>query len=93
MTGEDETLEDIAASMLNGVMIFLLGAAFPTLFAWQAIVQRDNWIIGFDRDSLIAGSQVLTLAVVSFLFLRKGVRMVWTAMTALRRRRSRSPGG
>lgn len=93
MTEEDETLEDIAASMLNGVMIFLLGAAFPVLFAWQAVVQRDNWTIGLDVDSLADGSQVLTLAIFSFLFLRKGGRMVWTAVTAVRRRGSRAPAG
>lgn len=86
MTEADETLEDIAASLLNGVMIFLIGAAFPALFIWQGVVQWGGWTIGWDRASFVAGSQVLTLAIFSFLFLRRGFRMVLTSMAALRRR-------
>lgn len=91
MAEKDDTLEDIAAGLLNGAMIFLLGAAFPTAFVWMAVTRGVDWSIGLDLDSLVAGSQLLALAIFSFLLLRKGVRMVQTSMTDLRRHRSRSP--
>lgn len=86
MAEAEETLEDIAADLLNGVMIFLIGAAFPAVFLWQVVVHWGDWTIGWDRATFAAVSQVTTLSIFSGVFLRKGVRMVLTGMTALRRR-------
>ncbi|WP_298746329.1 hypothetical protein [uncultured Brevundimonas sp.] len=83
-------MEDIAASLLNGVMIFLLGAVIPAILVWQVVIHWNDWTLGLDVDSLAASGSGLGAAVFSFLFMRTGVRTIRKGVTALRRRRRRS---
>ena len=87
MTESVEPLEDIAASLLNGVMVFLLGAVVPAILVWQALFHRDDWTFDLDVGSLGMTGSGLSAAIFSFLFMRWGVRTIWRNVTALRRRR------
>ena len=91
MTEPDEPLEDIAASMLNGVMIFRLGAVLPALFVWQVVNHGIDLTVGPDVDALFDAGLFVVLTLISFQFMWWGVRTVRKGVTALRRRRSGSP--
>lgn len=86
MTGEAEPLEDIAASMLNGVMVFLGGAAVPALIGWQAVVHRDDWTFELNVESLAQAGGGLWVVIYSLLFMKWGARTIWKNVAALRRR-------
>ncbi len=91
MTGSDEPLEDIAAGMLNGVMISLLGAVMPGILVWQIVAEWATWTADL-RSVLVGDSLVgLGLLLVSLQILRFGVRLLWRNAMAFRRRRRASP--
>ena len=91
MPEEPEPLEDLAAGMLNGAMISLLGAASPGALAWQMVTQWATWTADLRsvlaQDSLIG----LGLLLVSIQALRVGLRLLWRNAMAIRRRRRASP--
>jgi hypothetical protein len=87
MTVSDEPLEDIAAGLLNGVMVFLLGAVVPAVLVWQAVIHRDDWTFDLNVGSLGPASSGLGAAIFSLLFMRWGCRTISKNVTALRRRR------
>lgn len=90
MSEEPETVEDLAAGMLNGAMIFLLGAVFPGVLAWQLVAQWDAWT-GDLRSVLVPESLAgLGLLLVSFQFLRVGGRLLRRNAIVLHRRRRAS---
>lgn len=91
MSEEPESLEDLAASLLNGVMVFLLGAVVPAILVWQALFHRDDWTFDLDVGSLGVMGSGLLAAIYSFLFMRWGVRTIWKSVTALRRRPASPP--
>jgi membrane protein DedA with SNARE-associated domain len=91
MSEEPEPLEDLAAGMLNGAMISLLGALLPGALAWQLVTQWATWTADL-RSVLVWDSLTgLGLLLVSFQILRVGLRLLWRNATALRRRRRASP--
>ncbi|MBI2261468.1 MAG: hypothetical protein HYU62_07355 [Caulobacterales bacterium] len=91
MGDKPETIEDAAAGLLNGVMICLLGSAFPAIFIWQVV---SHWGRG-DLDLSLAALSDLTPFLggmfLSLLFLRTGVRLLRENAGGLRRRRSVPP--
>lgn len=93
MTESDEPLEDLAAGMLNGAMISLLGAVIPGALVWQMVAQWATWTA--DLRSVLAWSSLFDLALLllSLQILRAGVRMLWRNAMALRRRRRASTIG
>jgi hypothetical protein len=90
MAEESDTAEDVAAGILNGVMVCVLSAAFPVLLGWQAVVQRETWDVrSMPLDDTLSGVFLLLL---SFHFLIVGLRSVRKNISALRRhRRGSSP--
>ena len=77
MPEEPEPLEDLAAGMLNGAMISLLGAAIPGALAWQMVTQWATWTADL-RSVLVWDSLTgLGLLLVSFQILRVGLRLLW----------------
>lgn len=88
MTGEAEPLEDIAASMLNGVMVFLGGAAPLIFLIWLVATGPRDWIRTPDFGSTEEVGQGITLVVLSFFLMKWGARTIWKSMVALRRRGS-----
>ena len=91
MSEEPEPLEDLAAGMLNGAMISLLGAVIPGVLAWQTVAQWVTWTADL-RSVLVWDSLTgLGLLLVSIQILRVGVRLLWRNAMALRRRRRASP--
>ncbi|MEY4556169.1 MAG: hypothetical protein RL093_1288 [Pseudomonadota bacterium] len=89
MAEETETVEDIAAGILNGVMVCLLSAAFPVLLGWQAVVQRETW--DFRSIPMQDSLSGVVLLLLSFQFLTVGFRSVRKNISALRRRGSSLP--
>lgn len=91
MSEEPEPLEDLAAGLLNGAMISLLGALMPGALAWQLVTQWDVWTADL-RSVLVQDSLIgLGLLLVSIQILRVGLRLLWRNAMALRRRRRASP--
>lgn len=89
MAEETETVEDIAAGILNGVMVCVLSAAFPVLLGWQAVAQRETWDVrSMPMQDSLSGVVLLLL---SFYFLTVGFRSVRKNISALRRRRGSFP--
>jgi len=88
MTEEPEPLEDLAAGLLNGAMISLLGAVIPGALAWQLVAQWATWTA--DLRSVLVWESLSGLGVllVSIQILRVGVRLLWRNVRALRRRRA-----
>ncbi|MBU1384846.1 MAG: hypothetical protein KKE52_12250 [Alphaproteobacteria bacterium] len=93
MSEQPEPLEDIAANLLTGVMVILIGAAIPTLFVWMAASGRVDWNVGLDLDSLVAANTVVCGSIFSFFSMRSGLRIIRKGVTALRGRRSSIPTG
>ena len=93
MSENAETVEDYAAGILNGVMICLLGAAFPVIFLWQVGSHWSSGTLDFGRDSWADIGPFVGLIVFSLLFLRTGARLVRKNVTALRLRSNASPPG
>ena len=89
MADEKETVEDIAAGILNGVMVCLLGAALPVLLGWQALVQWETW----DFRTMPLGDSLtgVVLLFLSLKFLIVGVQFVRKNISALRRRHRSIP--
>ncbi len=91
MSEEPEPLEDLAAGILNGAMISLLGAAIPGALAWQMVAQWETWTANL-RSVLVWDSLTgLGLLLLSLQILRVGLRLLWRNAMALRRRRRASP--
>ena len=91
MSEEPEPLEDLAAGMLNGAMISLLGAVMPVALAWQLVAQWATWTADL-RSVLVWDSLTgLGLLLMSLQILRVGLRLLWRNAMALRRRRRASP--
>ena len=86
MAEQSETIEDTAAGILNGVMVFLLGAFFPALFVLQAI--RHWHAASFDLGETSLSDTVLLaiLALLSIGFMRTGARLIRKNVLALQRR-------
>ena len=91
MVEEPETIEDIAAGILNGVMICLLSAAFPVLLVWQAVAEWGIWTA--DLRTMPVGDTLtgIVLLLVSFQFLAVGFRLIRKNVSALQRRRRSFP--
>lgn len=90
MSEEPEPLEDLAARMLNGAMISLLGAVIPGALAWQLVAQWETWTANL-RSVLVWESLAgLGLLLLSIQALRVGVRLLWRNAIALHRRRRAS---
>jgi|LauGreSBDMM110SN_4_FD.fasta_scaffold55481_2 hypothetical protein len=89
MTEETEPVEDVAAGILNGVMVCVLSAAFPVLLGWQAVVQRETW--DFRSMPMQDSLSGIVLLLLSFHFLTVGFRSVRKNISALRRRRRSLP--
>lgn len=91
MSEEPEPLEDLAAGLLNGAMISLLGALLPGALAWQLVAQWATWTADL-RSVLVWDSLTgFGLLLVSLQILRVGLRLLWRNAMALRRRRRASP--
>ena len=86
MVEQSETIEDAAAGILNGVMIFLLGAFFPTIFVWQTLRQWTAASFDLSATSLSEAAPVAVLALLSVGFMRCGAGMIRKNVRALRRR-------
>ena len=91
MVEEPETIEDIAAGILNGVMICLLSAAFPVLLVWQAAAQWGTWTADLRTMPVVDTLTGIVLLLVSFQFLAVGFRLIRKNVSALRRRRRSFP--
>ena len=91
MSEEPEPLEDLAAGLLNGAMICLLGAVFPGVLVWQVVAQWDAWTA--DLRSVLVWESLcgLALMLLSIQLMRVGARVLWRNAMALRRRRRASP--
>ena len=70
-----ETMEDDAAGVLNGVMIFLLGALIPALLAWQAITHWRTLAAHVRSSPVIETAQAAALTVLSLIIARYGFAM------------------
>ncbi|MDI6625454.1 MAG: hypothetical protein QME55_12045 [Brevundimonas sp.] len=91
MSEEPEPLEDLAAGMLNGAMITLLGAVIPGVLVWQTVAQWATWTADL-RSVLVWDSlSALGLLLLSIQVMRVGARLLWRNAMALRRRRRASP--
>lgn len=88
MSEEPETIEDAAAGVLNGVMIFLLGAAIPGLVVWQIISHWGTWLADLRAETTIATAQFVALLGVSLMLMRTGFGLARKNVLTLRRRRS-----
>ncbi len=88
MTTDAEPIEDIAAAMLNGVMVFLGGAALPTFLIWAVATGPRDWILTPDFGSPAEAGQGATLVVASIFLMRWGARTIWRSVDALRKRGS-----
>lgn len=88
MSEEPETVEDNAAGILNGVMIFLLGALVPGVVVWQIAAHWGTWLSDLRAETALATAQSVALLGVSFVLMRTGLGLVRKNITALRRRRS-----
>jgi len=89
MPEQPETVKDLAAGLLNGVMICLLSGAFPAFLVWRIVERWDVWTA--DLRSVLVWESLAGLAVllVSIQFLRVGGRLVRrNAITLHRRRRA-----
>lgn len=86
-----ETLEDFAAGLLNGVMIFLLGAALPAMLLWGLASGWNARALDLEAASLADLTPLFVLTFLSFLCVRTGVRLIWRNAAALRRRRASPP--
>ena len=91
MSEEPEPLEDLAAGMLNGAMIGLLGAVIPGVLTWQVVALWATWTA--DLRSVLVWDSLsgLGLLLLSIQVMRVGVRLLWRNAMALRRRRRASP--
>lgn len=88
MTEPSETMEDLAAGVLNGVMIFLLGALIPALVAWQAIAHWETLAADVRSGSVIETVQAAALTILSLMITRYGFAMALkNARTVWRRLR------
>ena len=90
MPEQPETVKDLAAGLLNGVMICLLSGAFPAFLVWRIVERWDVWTA--DLRSVLVWESLAGLAVllVSIQFLRVGGRLVRRNAIALHRRRRAS---
>lgn len=88
MTGDAEPIEDIAAAMLNGVMVFLGGAALPTFLIWAVATGPRDWIQSPDLGSPAEAGQGATLVVASLFLMKWGARTLWRSVVSLRKRGS-----
>ena len=90
MPEQPETVKDLAAGLLNGVMICLLSGAFPAFLVWRIVERWDVWTA--DLRSVLVWESLAGLAVLldSIQFLRVGGRLVRRNAIALHRRRRAS---
>ena len=88
MTGKAEPLEDIAASLLNGVMVFLAGAAPLIVLIWLVVTGPRDWIRTPDFGSTVEVGQGITFVVFSVCLMKWGAQTIWKNVAALRRRGS-----
>ncbi|NJC40777.1 hypothetical protein GGQ87_001035 [Brevundimonas alba] len=86
MAENPATAEDAAAGLLNGLMISLLGSAFPVAFIWQLVSRWKSNPIDLSLASLSDVGPVFGLAIFSLLFVRTGVRLLWENLKYFRRR-------
>ncbi|CAN7328976.1 hypothetical protein [Brevundimonas sp. LjRoot202] len=92
MADELETVEDAAATLLNGVMITLLGAALPALFVWQAIRQWGSWTLDPSWATFADAAPLVFLSIFSLQFVRCGIGLARRGGSALVRRRPPAAG-
>ena len=91
MSDRPERLEDLAAGLLNGAMLSLLGGALPAAFLWQVV--PGLWLGDLDLSpaALSDATPFLGGVFLSLLCLRTGVRLLReNAGGLLRRRREAS---
>ena len=91
MAEEPEPLEDLAAGLLNGTMIFLLGAVIPGVLAWQVVAQWATWTADLRSVLVWESLSGLGLLLMSIQIMRVGGRLLWRNATALRQRRRATP--
>jgi hypothetical protein len=89
MSEEPETVEDWAAGVLNGVMLCLLGSAFPLLVAWQLTRQWGELRLDFDVYAIGQAGGLVSFSIFSFLFVKTGWRLIRSAGPRLWRRSSK----
>ena len=90
MSEEPEPLEDLAAGILNGAMISLLGAVIPGVLVWQTVAQWETWTADLRSVLVWESLSALGLLLVSIQILRVGLRLLRRNAMALRRRRRAS---
>lgn len=88
MSEAPETIEDAAAGILNGLMIFLLGATVPGLIIWQVISHWGAPLMGLRAETTLPTLQFVALLGFSFMFMRTGFNLARKNLLALRARRS-----
>lgn len=86
MAENPASAEDAAAGLLNGLMITLLGSAFPVVFIWQLVSRWKSDPVDLSLASLSDLGPVVGLAIFSLLFVRTGVRLLRDNMRYFRRR-------
>lgn len=87
MTESDEPLEDIAAGLLNGVMVSLLGSVLPAALIFTLVSQI--WRGDFDPGAFLSDAWPLIGGLLlSLLVLRTGVRLLRESGAQLIRRRT-----
>ena len=86
MTEPPETMEDLAAGVLNGVMIFLLGALVPALVVWQAVTHWETLGADLRSGSVVETVQGVTVTIISLKIARYGFAMALKNARAVWRR-------
>lgn len=81
-----EDAENALAGLLTGMMVTLMGGAFPAAIAWH---MATHWSVVTSQEKVMSWSQAMqgvTLIVVSIPILRFGLKMLQTNGAALLRR-------
>lgn len=93
MAEPDETIEDIAANLLTGVMVFLLGAAMPMLAVLQIVSRPDIWTTAPSMKTLLLPAMLVGGIYLGFVGMRWGLRRVRIHLERLPNRRPSSASG
>jgi hypothetical protein len=93
MAEPDETIEDIAANLLTGVMVFLLGAAMPMLALLQIVSRPDLWTAAPSMKTLLLPAMLVGGIYLGFGGMRWGLRLIRIHLKRLRNRRPSSVSG